>query len=494
MLYPVDTLPANIAAERAVLGCVILNNSVAAQMLGLPPAAFSVEANRYIAVAIRTLCAAGRGITPLTLQDELTKMEQLTAVGGPACLAALFDGMPRFSDISEYVRLVREAFARRKAMAIGNWLFNEAQADDARIEDLLAALTDKIEDLREGQQDDDLVSSEVATIRAMSELETRWTGGDEIIGLPTGFSDVDRILRGLRGGKYYTIAAGTGIGKTTLALNFADRIIADSSPDDPRVGLILSLEISVEELVVKQISIATRLDSDRIETGALSAAEKQAVRTAAERLKRIPVEYVEGFAKVTAGSIAARVAKVRRKHKLLSFLIVDYLQLLDSDDRRENEHLRLTEISRTLKRIARQYDIPVIVLSQLNRDHARRSGQNRDYQLSDLRGSGSIEEDSDVVMFLMPQDWNDEENPGRRLFIAKHRGGRKHVTVPLVFFGEQSRFESAAIKVGGDGLGGLNEWPRQSQPQAANGKSNGHKHHSKQEQVRKSLDEYYEVM
>jgi|SRR5882672_1748897 len=431
------------------LGCVMLDNGLAPQVLYQTAMEdYSVESHRLIFLAMRAIdrgdLNGNRVINPLTLQSELEKAGNLERVGGPVAITGLFDGVPRFSDISPYVRLIKDAAILRKSAYLANWLFGESTANDARVADLLPLLRVKVDELTEDQIIDDLISSEAATSRAMLELEQRWEAGSGMIGLPSGFPDLDKVLLGFRGGKYYTLAAGTGIGKTTLALNFGQRIVSEAGPDGPRVGLIISLEMSTDELMIKTLSTFTQLNAYRIETGDLTDQEKEFVREKAEEIKRLSIEYVEGFSRVTANSLAARVAKVRRKYKRLDFLIVDYLQLLDSDDKRENEHLRLAEISRTLKRIAIMHNIPVIVLSQLNREFSKRA--NKDYQLSDLRGSGSIEQDSDVVMFLMPQDWEDQENPGRRLVIAKHRGGRKDVAINLVFFGEQSRFESAAVE------------------------------------------------
>jgi len=275
----------------------------------------------------------------------------------------------------------------------------------------------------------------------MKNLEKRWAEGREVIGLSTGFPDLDKILLGLRP-KLYTLAAATGLGKTTLALNIAHNVVSAGNQDPPPVGLIITLEMDVEELHVRALSTATRIDSYLIESGKLGESEKERVRKASALMAQLPIEYVEGFTSVTARSIAARVEKVRRKYKRLDFVIVDYLQLLDADDKHENEVARLTEITRTLKRISLKYHIPVIELSQLNRKFADRA--KKDPVLSDLRASGSIEQDSDVVMFIAPTDYDHPEQPERRLIIAKQRGGVANVEVKLVFFGNQSRFESAA--------------------------------------------------
>lgn len=447
MIYEVEKLPSEPEAERMALGCALLDNGLAPQVLyQMAPEDYSVESNRLMFLAMRAIdrgdLSGSRAINPLTLQAELAKDGNLDRVGGPSAIAALFDGVPRFSDVSSYVRLIKDAAALRKAAHLGNWLFKASLANDVRLDEMLSLLRVKVDELTEDQAADDLISSEVAVTRMMANLEERWQNGGSMVGLSSGFPDLDKVLLGFRGGKYYTLAAGTGIGKTTLALNFAQRIVSEQGPDGHRVGLVISLEMDTDELNIKTLSTFTQISAYKIETGDLTDHERRFVREKAEEIKALPLEYVEGFSKVTANSLTARVAKVKRKYKRLDFLIVDYLQLLDSDEKRENEHMRLSEISRTLKRIAIRYNIPVIVLSQLNRDFSKRA--NKDYQLSDLRGSGSIEQDSDVVMFLMPQDWDDEENTARRLVIAKHRGGKKNVEISLVFFGEQSRFESAA--------------------------------------------------
>jgi replicative DNA helicase len=490
VIYSVDKLPANPDAERLSLGCVILDNGVAPQALHeLSAEDYSVESNRKIFLAMRDLDGKSRAINPLTLQTRLQEKGELEAVGGPAYIASLFDGVPRFGDIREYVKLIKDAGLKRKAAYLGNWAFKSAVDGEASAEDLIAMLSAKVEELQEGQIVDDLISSEDAVSKAMTELEKRWQEGNKIIGLESGFPDLDRHLLGFRPGKYYVLAAGTNIGKTTLALNIANNFVSKPGPDGDRVGLIISLEMTTDELTIKALSTITRIDSYRIETGDLSDGEKQQVREAGERLKQLRLEYVEGFSKVTAGSIAARVMRIRRKHKRLDFLVVDYLQLLDSEDKRENEHARLTEISRTLKRICLKFNIPVIVLSQLNRKHADRKEGGKDYRLDDLRGSGSIEQDADVVLFLMPQDWNDEENPGRRLHCGKHRGGKKHFTVDMVFFGNQSRFESAA-RGGGDSWMSY-ESPNQMKTGADQPRGNGK---TKRERVKEEMDDYYSFM
>lgn len=435
-------LPVNPDAEQMILGCIILDNAVAPQALyELSPDDFGIDSHKLIFEAMRSLDRAKRAINPLTLIDQLTTSGQLERVGGPGFISSLFDGVPRFSSIREYVRLAKEAAIKRKAIYLADWMMHAAQADDVSVNDLLKLASSKVQELESSQSVDDLISAESAIDRTLNSLEERWASGKSLIGLPTGISALDQILLGLRGGKVYLVAAAPSMGKTTLALNFGNNIITHSSPDRQPVGLVISLEMDVEELNTKLIGVHTRIDTYRIETGKLTPDEKRAVLRSADTLARMPLEYVEGFNKVTALSLIARVEKVRSRHGRIDFLIVDYLQLLDSDESHESENQKITEISRTLKRISLRYNIPVIVVSQLNRKYADRS--QKDYQLSDLRGSGSIEQDADVVLFLMPEDWTNEDDPRRRLKVAKHRAGKKDQTIKLIFFGDHSRFEMA---------------------------------------------------
>lgn len=488
-MIDIELLPANVEAEQVSLGCILLDNGVAPQALyELAPSDYSVPRHRYVFDAMRSLDSKGRAIDPLTLREELLLSGHAEECD-PLFIHSLLDGCPRFSNIVERVRQIKDASIKRQSVHLARWLAGEATAKDVAADDLLNRLAAKVEGLQESKIVDDLIDSEMAVTRAMGMLRERWNAGTQMIGLPSGFPDLDKVLLGFRPRKYYVLAAPTGQGKTTLALNFANYILFESPKDDRRVGLVISLEMGTDELVVKSISTRTRIDSYRIETGDLSAEEKDLVDIAAGELSALPLEYVEGFSRVTANSLIARVSKIRRKYGRLDFVIVDYLQLLDSDEKKENEHLKLSEISRTLKRISLLHHLPVIVLSQLNRSHDKRTGDSKDLQLSDLRGSGSIEQDADVVLFLMPaKDSEGDDDPRRRLVVAKHRGGKKNVTIDLVFFGDQSRFESAFR----DPLYRRQEADRSNSQPQNNNRSNGSSRKMSAEEKRAWMAEYEE--
>lgn len=438
------TLPANQDAERMILGVILLDNGVAQQAIGeLAPGDFYSPRNRLAFSAMRRLFHKGSGVDPLTMGAELRLMGKETECD-QAFIASLFDGVPRFSNIASYVQMVRDAAILRRAVHLGNWLMGEASARDIETDVLLDRLRQRVEELEASRIVDDLISSEEAVERTLTQLQQQWESGGELLGMPTGLCDLDRRLSGIRRGKYILLAGTPGMGKTTLALNWANNFELSAPEGEKPVGLVITLEMPVEELKVKLLSVRTSIPTDRIETGRLSDHERAAIRTAASDLATMHVEYIEGFSRVTANGIMARVGKVKRKYGRIDYLVIDYLQLLDGEDggkQDNNENAKLTEISRILKRITIQEGIPVIALSQLNRAWATRS--NKDPELSDLRGSGSMGQDADIVIFIAPEDHANPDEPGRKLLTRKFRGGQTGVD-HVVFFGAQSQFANAA--------------------------------------------------
>lgn len=441
------TLPANQDAERMILGVILLDNGVAQQAIGeLAPGDFYSPRNRTAFSAMRRLFHKGSGVDPLTLMGELRLMGKEVECD-MAYVASLFDGVPRFSNITAYVQMVKDAAILRRAIHLGNWLIGEASARDIETDVLLDRLRQRVDELDASRIVDDLISSEEAVERTLTQLQQQWESGGELLGMPTGLCDLDRRLSGIRRGKYILLAGTPGMGKTTLALNWANNFELIAPEGEKPVGLIITLEMPVEELKIKLLSVRTSIPTDRIETGRLNDQERAAIRTAASDLATMHVEYIEGFSRVTANGIMARVGKVKRKYGRIDYLIVDYLQLLDGEDggdggkQDSNENTKLTEISRILKRITVQEGIPVIALSQLNRAWATRS--NKDPELSDLRGSGSMGQDADIVIFIAPEDHANPDEPGRKLLTRKFRGGQTGVD-RVVFFGAQSQFANAA--------------------------------------------------
>jgi replicative DNA helicase len=438
------SLPANLEMEKLVLGVILLDNNVAGEAIDLLAIDdFHSPTFRAIFRAMRGMW--GRvGIDPLTLIEELNRTQPDHGCD-PAFIASLFDGVPRFTSIASYAAIIKQKATLRRAINLGNWMM-VAGADPATdAEEYMARVQREVDQMvAERQYVDDLITSEEAVNRALVRLQTQWDGGGAILGMPCGLDALDARLKGIRPGKVYVIAGKPGMGKTTLALNWIDSFDRAAAECDKPVGLVITMEMTVEELEVKLMSVRTGISTDRIEGGYLSERERASLRGTASLLATMQAEYVEGFARITATSIRARAEQLRRKHNgRIDYLVLDYIQLVDDDEKpgggTKTENAKLTEISRTLKRIAKQFNIPVIVLSQLNRTYASRSGGSTDPQLSDLRGSGSIEQDADVVIFITPHDNSDPDSALRKLITAKLRDGQTGTDL-AVFSGARSRF------------------------------------------------------
>lgn len=442
-----ETMPSNLPAERAILGALILDNGLIDEALfEMQQSDFASRSHRVIFAAMRWLVQQKRAITPITLRDALEKAGKLDEIGGPAYLTELFDGAMWLKNLKSHRDLVQNCALARQMVYFGNWVTESAMARDCQPRELLRVASERLMGLVESQPCDDLISSAAAVDQTMAELKENWRAGRDVIGLRTGFAAIDQTLGGIRNGKYYVIAGGPGFGKSTLAFqmarNFLDpRIQGD---DIKRAGLGISLEMSAKELTLKALSAETGLAAAAIEHGRMNSEELDRLEEAAARLQGLSLDYLEGFHKVTGRSIEARVAKVRRKYGAVHFLVLDHVQLADGEKEYETANARITEISRLMKRTAHRYNIPVILLSQMNRENTKRSGSARDYQLPDLRDSSSIAQDADVVMFIMPEDWNAPHSARRRLVIEKNRTGRAGETFDLILEGEISRFESAA--------------------------------------------------
>jgi replicative DNA helicase len=277
----------------------------------------------------------------------------------------------------------------------------------------------------------------------LQRLEETWQSPTQTLGLKTGYAPLDRAIYGLRP-RFHVLAAPPKVGKTTLALNLVHNVITENQTAQGKpVVLFISLEMSVDELTERALAAFAKVSLDDLLTGSLTDGEKDRVRIARDAIASMPIEYLEGFEAVTPATMKALVRKVKRIHKRIDLLVVDYIQLCDADGFTQNDTARVSQVTRELKRISKGFDLPVIGLSQVNRKFADRSDAK--LRLSDLRQSGSIEQDSDVVIFIQREDAHDLGDNRRILDIAAQRGGKSDVQIPMVFFGDRSRFEVADI-------------------------------------------------
>lgn len=444
-------LPHNKDAEAIILGTVMVEQGLVPVLInGITREDFYLPSHRVVYAAIRDLYMSHKVIDPITTWDRIQAIEADGRPSGmnPAGLAALLDGTARIKDehyLLGLMETVKIAALRRRLIRYGEYLANQAKQPDVAVEQLIGDMARRAgEYANDSGESSDLISAEDAVGRTIDQLEERWSSGSRV-GLTTGFPDLDKQLGGLRGGSVYIIASAPNVGKTTLVLNVVRGLLGD---EPAATGLIVSMEMPVEQLMVKSLSTETRLASQAIDSGKdikglpLDRDAQRRILKAGDRLGGQQLFFLEGFKTVTPATVAAKLDRIRALKGRIDFLVVDYLQLMQADGagKGTTEYQSVSEISRAMKRIAVQFNIPILLVSQLSRNHASRS--DRGFKLSDLRGSGSIEQDADVVIFLEPEDWDDETQPGRKLVIAKNRFGAKHGVVNLVFFGHQSRFES----------------------------------------------------
>lgn len=438
-------LPSSKEFEQIVLGATLLNESPD-QWLEvidkLKPADFFYATNRVLYTAFTDLVQAGQPLNVVTLTDHLQREGTLENAGGLGSIAALIDGIPRLTDLSHYVKQLKDKSLLRDTIRYSYWLINEAAAADTTSEELLSIAEQKLAAIRCGQMIEDIITSEEAVNRALAELRERWDKPIDAPGVMTGYVDLDNKLHGLRPGRNHLLAARPGEGKTTLALNIAHRAIK-AKRDRKSVVLVVSLEMLASELMIRALSTFTRIDSDKLLSGNLTPEEKAQVKGAGDSLKQMEVVFIEPKADLMVSSIRTRINRLLHRYGHIDLLIVDYLQLMAPEKWSISENDRLTQISRGLKMLSLNFSLPLLVLSQMNRAVEKRG--SRKPQLSDLRGSGSLEQDSDVVGFLWrPGEEIEDENTDpirRELLIEKHRGG-KTGAVPFLWFKNESRFES----------------------------------------------------
>ena len=429
-------LPSNVEAERSILGAILLDNAVCNQAIELLRREdFFLDSNRRIFDKMVALTERLMPIDLITLSDELRRAGEFEQIGGATYIASLIDGVPRTDTIEPYAKLVKQKSMLRKLITASQQIVSLAfeEEDDADV------IIDKAEQMifriaedrvRQGFQ----YIGDVAH-RRLEQIEQMAGRPEMITGVPTGFTDFDRMTSGLQRQELVVIAARPSMGKTALALNMAQY----ASKNANVVG-IFSLEMSAEQLVSRLLCSEARVDAHRLRTGYLNREEWARLADALRRLCETKV-FIDDTAAVGVMEMRAKCRRLKAEHGL-DLLIVDYLQLMAGRGRIESRQQEVSQISRDLKGLAKELDIPVVALSQLSRAPETRSEHKP--QLSDLRESGAIEQDSDVVCFIYREEiYNptDENQGTAELIIGKQRNGPTG-TVQLAFLKEFTRFEN----------------------------------------------------
>jgi replicative DNA helicase len=438
------TLPHNLDAERSVLGAILIHNEAfnhAAELIDSRD--FFRDAHRRIFERMVALSERGDAIDFVTLKEELSRSGELDEIGGPAYIAALADGVPRSANVEYYARIVKEKSTLRNLIHSANKILVEAyeaeQEPDVLLDEAERAIFAIAEDrIRAGFVPlRDLVQGSFAAIEKLQQHKGLVTG------VPTGFADLDEMTAGLQPSDLVLVAARPSMGKTSFVLNIAQHV---GTATQMTVGFF-SLEMSKEQLFMRMLTSEARIDAHRFRTGYLSEKDYGRLSHALGTLAEARV-FIDDTASIGVLEMRAKARRLQAEHGL-HLLIVDYIQLMQGRGRFENRQAELASISRSLKGLAKELHVPIVALSQLSRAPETRSDHRP--QLSDLRESGALEQDADVVLFIFREEQyrdadgqpNEQAEGVAEIIIGKQRNGPTGF-VKLAFVKEHTRFENLA--------------------------------------------------
>ncbi len=450
--YSLDRgLPASLDAERSILGAILLDNFAYNQAAeSLRPDDFSLDSHRRIYSRMMELSETSRPIDLITLTEELGRHKEVEAVGGVAYITSLTDGVPRRPNIEHYVLIVKDKAMLRGLIHAANGAIARALDQSETADEVLDAAETSIFRL----SDDRLgrgfmgVSEIVRESFGPQGIDALYERGQRITGLATHYEDLDGITSGLQSSDLVILAARPGMGKTAFALNIAE----NAAVEDGKVVGVFSLEMSREALLLRLLCSQARVDSHKLRQGFLGREDCEKITAASSSLGESKL-YIDDTPALSLHEMRAKARRLQQSQQHLDLIVVDYLQLMAAAPvgggrRYENRTQEVSAISRGLKALAKELRIPVLALSQLSRAPESRGGDHRP-QLSDLRESGSIEQDADVVMFIFREEVYNRDNPDlegqAELIIAKQRNGPTG-KIDLAFLKRFTRFESRALE------------------------------------------------
>jgi replicative DNA helicase len=430
--------PQNLEAEESVLGSMMLSSEAIADVVEIIETDdFYRSANAKIYSTLRGLYARGEPVDIITGVEGLRAAGLLDEVGGPLYLRDLVDQVPTPASAGHYASIVAKAALRRRLISAAADIMDLAFANTQDAEEVADGAEQRIYDVARRDDREDVAVLRDLVNDAMADLESIQNRDSAYTGIPTGFVDLDNLMSGLQPGNLIVVAARPGIGKSSLAMNVARNIAVANEP-----VAMFSLEMSRMEIGMRLLCAEARVPWDRIRNKRVGPDDWQRVVHAAEILHDAPLSIVDS-GNVNIVDIRAKARRMRSSNQGLSLIIVDYLQLMTSPAvrRPDNRQQEVAEISRQLKLLAKELQVPVMALSQLNRNPEARADKRP--QLSDLRESGAIEQDSDVVMFIHRDDADPEKKKQAELIVAKHRNGPTD-TVRLSFEPSLTQFRNAA--------------------------------------------------
>ena len=441
--YLEKALPSSSEGERVILGAILLDNAVMAQAVEhLKPEDFYSPLNRRVYAAMIELFERDRQIDPILIGEELKKEGSLESIGGVTAITNLTFGLPHFTNVEEYISVVRDKSLMRYLIRVCNAITGEALAEEDEASAVLDRAEQKIFQLAEARTTQSF--SRIAPIaeRVIVRVREHAEGGGShgITGLSTGFYELDDLTSGFQRTDLIIVAGRPSMGKTALCLTLAQNAALNSNA----IVAVFSLEMSKEQLVTRMLASEARINAHRFRTGHLMTNEWERLAGAIGTLSDARL-FIDDTPGISVLEMRAKCRRLAAEQKGLDLVVVDYLQLMSGGKRTESRQQEVSQISRELKGLAKELSVPVVALSQLSRAPEARNPPKP--LMSDLRESGSIEQDADVVAFIFREDYYHEtdENKGiAEIIVAKQRNGPTG-TVKLAFLKEFTRFENFII-------------------------------------------------
>ncbi len=446
-------LPASIQAERTILGAMMLDaiafNDATSKLLTDD---FSLDSHRRIYACITGLVDIGRAVDLITVIEELDRRKELQAIGDRAYLFSLTEDLPHRLNVEEYVRIVKDKSLLRQLMLICQTSMARAADQSEEALDVLNATEQQLMEVSEKGIQRGFAGIGEIVANSFISIDALYEQGREVTGLATHYIEFDRMTSGLQDSELVIIAARPSMGKTAWAINIAQ----NAAVRDGKVVAVFSLEMSKESLLRRMLASEAMVNSRKIQTGFLPREDKGKLLSALERLMESKL-FIDDTPGITLAEMRAKARRLRQQSGKLDLIVIDYLQLMTGSGGGkkgfENRNQEVSAVSRGLKALAKEMRVPVIALSQLSRSSEQRGGDKKP-MLSDLRESGSIEQDADVVCFIHREEYYDRENEDIKgkaeIIVAKQRNGPTG-SVMLAYLADYTRFENLAEGGGGGG-------------------------------------------
>ena len=430
--------PNDIEAEQAVLGSMLLDrDAVSSALEVLKPDDFYREENKLIFDAILNLYNRSEPIDLITVKDELISLGKFEVCGGLEYIADLPDKVPTTANVDQYIKIVEEKSVLRSLIKTSNELVNLGYDQSLEVDEIIEKAEKSVFDLLQNRNQKGYTPIKDILVETVAQLEKLYNQKEHITGIPTGFADLDYKTAGLHGSELILVAARPAMGKTAFALNIATNVAVRAKVP----VAIFSLEMSKEQLVSRVLSSETMIDSNKLKTGKMEEEDWIKLSEGLEPLSEAEM-YIDDTPGISITEIRAKCRKLKLE-KDIGLVVIDYLQLISGSGNRKNgsREQEISEISRSLKILAKELNVPVIALSQLSRAPEQRKDDHRP-MLSDLRESGAIEQDADIVMFLYRDDYYNPDSENKNIaevIIAKNRSGSTG-TVELLWLGSYTKF------------------------------------------------------